>query len=670
MKCKRRSYSCLLTLILATLMMLPALGQCTPSPWLTIQGLDGVKASVELALDQTRTASLEEMKRSGQFKHLPDMIREHGGSTPIWLRVQLTVPAALVGDTAWLEVRPAHHWQVKVYTQDGTEQLGGFGVAKPQRSYTSSTARFPIKLDQPVTEIYLSIVTAAAQLTHLSLLSEPVMQENRLHEEWKQGIFWGATALILAITFMNWFWNRNPLYKIFSFYLAGASVLMLFMDGHINAYTIGDFPDFSRVIIAFSSSLMIVSQIYFGIRLLEFNSQHPRVTRYLGNLAILILCSPILALNLSFVYILINCLMGLYFLFGIGLVIISGYQAWVKLTPRATWIFLSFLLLSVFDKGPVLAVLGYLSVQSWTIDLFKIGMLIQILLVHALLLITMHEQQRAKALVEQESLIASAKAQSESLQRADLTAFLAMFGHEVRTPLAIIDSTTQSLELLPGAHIPDFAERHTRIRAAVARLDRLANLALARERIESLGWTTDIQKFALSDIIAETLDKFGLRLPDQLTASPINLPFTIGKHEGGQLVLNLPDDLPMLHVDPLLLQVALENLLDNASKYADTGSTVKFLVEQLKPLPAKDSSPALIKISVDSQGPVLSPADLEKSFEKYWRRDEKNDIGGAGLGLHLVNRIVKLHGGIAEACSFPGRWTRFSIIFPIKATQS
>lgn len=670
MKCKIPSYSCLLPWLLASLLMLPVVARCAPASWLTMQGLDGVQASIELALDPTRTATLEEMKRSGQFKNLQGMIQEHGGSTPIWLRVKLTVPAALAGDTAWLEIRPAHHWQIRVFTQDGTEQLGGFGVARSQRSYTSATARFPIKLNQPVTEIYLSIVTATAQLTHLSLLSEPVMQENRLQEEWTQGIFWGATTLILAITFMNWFWNRNPLYKIFSFYLAGASVLMLFMDGYINAYMFGNLPDFSRVIVAFSSSLMIVSQIYFGIRLLEFNAQHPRVTHYLGNLAVFILCSPVLALNLSFVYILINCLMGLYFFFNIGLVLISAYQAWVQRTPRSTWIFLCFLLVSVFDKGPVLAIMGFLPVQAWTVDLFKIGMLIQILLVHALLLITMHEQQRAKALVEKESLMAAARARSESLQRADLTAFLTMFGHEVRTPLAIIDSTTQSLELLPGTDNPDFSERHARIRAAVARMDRLANLALSRERIESLGWTSNIEEIALPDILAETLEKFELNLPDQITANPINLPLTIGKHEGGILALSLPDVLPMLHVDPHLLQVALENLLDNACKYADAGSTVKLLVEQIQTLPAHDASPVHIKISVDSQGPVLSPADLENSFEKYWRRDENSDIGGAGLGLHLVHRIARLHGGIAEACSFPGRWTRFSIIFPIQPTQS
>lgn len=673
MKSKFWSYHTLLPWFLTVSLMMPAAARCMVPEWLTLQGLDGVQASVALATDPTLEASLDEMKRAGKFEPLPGRIREHGGIAPIWLRVTLAIPTDLLGSTAWLEIRPAHQWEIQVYTADGKEQRGGFGIDRSQRSYASATPRFPIDLSRPETEIYLRIVTAAAQLTHVSLISGQLMQENRLQEEWYQGIFWGATTLILAITFLNWFWNRNPLYKIFSFYLAGASVLMLFMDGHITAYMFGDFRNVSRMVIAFASCLMIVSHIYFGIQLLEFNKQYPRTTRYLQYLAALILCSPILTLNLSFVYVITNYLMGLYFLFGLGLVFMSAYQAWEKRSPRAMWICLSLMLLSAFDKGPVLAILGLLPVQSWTIDLFKIGMLIQMILAHALLLITMQEQQRAKALMEKQSLMAAADARSEYLQRTDLTGFLAMFGHEVRTPLAIIDTTTQSLELLPGAELPEFAQRHARIRAAVARLDHLANLALARERIETLGWTPNIQSIALQDILAQALEKFELDVPNQVNdhaTIPIALPLNIRNQVGGTLTLSLPVDLPLLHVDALLLQLVLENLVDNACKYGDAGSTVKLVVETLPPIRSLEVLQAKIKISVDSQGPVLSQADLDKSFEKYWRRDEHSDIGGAGLGLYLVQRIAKLHGGIAEACSFPGRWTRFSIIFPIQASTT
>jgi len=628
-----------------------------------VQGLEGVQAAVALTTDPSRQASLAEIKQANHFVPLPGMIHQGGGLTPIWLRIELTVPAAMLGQTAWLEVRPAHAWQLHVFTDDGVKQSGGFGIPTAQRSYTSATPRFAVRLDQPVTSIYLSMVTAAAQLTHLSLLSDEKMQERRLRDAWTQGIFWGVLTLMLLVTLMNWLWTHDPLFRSYSFFLIGSALFMMFMDGLITAYSLGDFPHLSRMLIAFGGALLITSNIYFFLQLLNIGHD-PQFKRWLRRITIVMLCSSLLAIDQQFLYGLINTLLALYFFSGLVLFGISAEQVRLQRSRQSLWMFFAISILFIFEQGPLLAMAGILPVRSWTVDLNKVAMLLQMLLTHMLLAIAMRENQKAKTFVEQQALLAAAEANSERLQRADLTGFLAMFGHEVRTPLAVIDSTTQSLELLPGAELPAVAERHQRIRAAVTRLDRLANLALARERIEATEWTPAIRAFQISEVLTETLAKFGLDLPETDNGAPAHFPLTISNQPDGSLALCLPRHLPEVFADPHLIQIALENLLDNACKYADAGSTVKLSIEDPVTSTTAKSARWQLTIHVDSQGPELSPADLEKVFDKYWRRDERSETGGAGLGLHLVRRITQLHGGIAKACSLEQGWTRFSITIP------
>ena len=69
-----------------------------------------------------------------------------------------------------------------------------------------------------------------------------------------------------------------------------------------------------------------------------------------------------------------------------------------------------------------------------------------------------------------------------------------------------------------------------------------------------------------------------------------------------------------------------------------------------------------------SQGPALTEVERALVFEKYCRRDEQREVGGAGLGLHLVRHIMVLHGGRAEVRSLPDRWTCFRRQLPLLAS--
>lgn len=111
--------------------------------------------------------------------------------------------------------------------------------------------------------------------------------------------------------------------------------------------------------------------------------------------------------------------------------------------------------------------------------------------------------------------------------------------------------------------------------------------------------------------------------------------------------------------DANMLQTAINNLLDNARKYADAGSTVTMSV---------NCSGSNVCLWVCSQGPVLSAEERDRMFDKYWRRDEHRNVAGAGLGLPLVRHVAHAHKGTAGVSSQDNRWTCFSIVLPSKAS--
>ena len=121
------------------------------------------------------------------------------------------------------------------------------------------------------------------------------------------------------------------------------------------------------------------------------------------------------------------------------------------------------------------------------------------------------------------------------------------------------------------------------------------------------------------------------------------------------LATNLPSEIPALRADPLLFQMVLENLLENAIKYSPPHSRVMLAVrvENLA-----------ISFTVQDQGPGISPEDLPHLFEPFYRGAREGDTRGFGLGLAAVKRIIDAHGGRIEVDTAPGRGSHLLFHLP------
>jgi two-component system sensor histidine kinase KdpD len=224
-------------------------------------------------------------------------------------------------------------------------------------------------------------------------------------------------------------------------------------------------------------------------------------------------------------------------------------------------------------------------------------------------------------------------AETEGLRNA----LLASISHDLRTPLAVISGASSSL-----------AERGERLspedRAALARsifeqsqqMGQLVANVLEMTRLEAGVIALNRDWHVLGEIAGSVLN----RLRSALDSHPVTLSF--------------PDDLPLVRVDATLIEQALANLLENATKYTPSGTPLTLRAER--------SAEGLL-VSVEDSGPGLPGGDPERLFAKFQRGVAEGAIGGAGLGLAICRAIVRLHGGRiwAEKRSPSGAAFRFTL---------
>lgn len=254
--------------------------------------------------------------------------------------------------------------------------------------------------------------------------------------------------------------------------------------------------------------------------------------------------------------------------------------------------------------------------------------------------------------------------------------FASLIAHEFRNPLGVIRAQAQLglRELEVERSVPP--ERFNAVEHAAARLQALFEHWLQSEQIVSGELIIHREPLRLDRWLPSLID------PEQsaCTLEPV----------------------PALHIeaDPALLRMALDNLLDNARKYAGPGAriTVRTVLAETAPAAADTAAPdtaahpdtreagetgsagpathssgaatpevAMLGIEVADDGPGIAREDQARIFESYQRGRERGNASGLGLGLFLVRRIMALHGGRVSLHSTPGAGSRFTLWLPLPA---
>ena len=189
--------------------------------------------------------------------------------------------------------------------------------------------------------------------------------------------------------------------------------------------------------------------------------------------------------------------------------------------------------------------------------------------------------------------------------------------HDLRTPLASITGAATAL-LQEDVALSEEARREllVAVRDEAARMERLVGNLLEMTRIASGPVTPRREWVPLDELVGAAFDHVG------------------GVLAGHTPQIDLADTL-MIHVDPVLFEHVLVNLLENAARHTPPGTAIRLVG-------ARDGD--LVRITVSDEGPGWPPGDLERLFDPFVRGAPANVVG-SGLGLAICRGIVEAHGG-------------------------
>ena len=201
-------------------------------------------------------------------------------------------------------------------------------------------------------------------------------------------------------------------------------------------------------------------------------------------------------------------------------------------------------------------------------------------------------------------------------QSIELQNFMMAITHELKTPIAI---TRLNLETLQKHKLSGEQQQRLIINTLqeANRLNDLCNNLLLASQIEAGGYKFTEESLNLSELVSASAHDFITRFPLR------------------NILISVP---PVIHYsgDRLLLQMAINNLLDNAIKYSSKEKKIWISVIQ------EDEK---IKLIVKDEGKGITDSEKEKVFNKFYRIGNQHTKGsrGTGLGLYVTKRIVQQH---------------------------
>lgn len=507
-------------------------------------------------------------------------------------------------------------------------------------------------------------MTSEGLIDHIAVFSQPI-------DATLYGGLLGVLLLAMAFALLSWQDTRRSVDGLFVTFLF-FSLLIVFLRGsqvtdwhgrllyHWEVYLYFAIPGFVATAFIFSACFMRCLSSRSG----TFWPSNWMVIIFLiiYFLAVFLVDSPLLAWGCVLAAITINCIIFFALSFRVFLkksLKSAGYSALAYFTFGAS--LLVSLLLAMSESRE-----SYIQHGIW-----EIGLVVHMGFLTMALFVSRYQIQEQSEKEQTQHGLKSDLVGPEIYRSKDLTKFIQRLAHEFKTPLAVIDSSVQSLMMLTGDLDSERMTRYKRIRRAVLRLNELLMRSFSEEKKASDHTEDNRYSFSLVSLLEIVLEEFSL----EEVSCVKDVDFTLDERSqrGVQRKLKLRW---LIAQNPQFLQVnasmqslhaALYHVLDNAAKYGLKGDDLEVNIRSV------NSTSQFSDIAIDILNacePTLTQDDLPRLFEPYYRRGEQGNIPGAGVGLYIARQAIEQAGGSLEAfLQVPGKIV-FRVQLPLSQYDS
>ena len=220
--------------------------------------------------------------------------------------------------------------------------------------------------------------------------------------------------------------------------------------------------------------------------------------------------------------------------------------------------------------------------------------------------------------------------------------FITDAGHEIKTPITIINADTEVLEMDTGPN-----EWIDDIRIQTERLSKLTKDLIYLARMEEGEHQTQMIDFPLSEVISETAASFQ----------------ALARTESKQFALQIQ---PMLsfYGDEDNIRKLTSILLDNALKYSDENGFIQLNLEK--------KGKYIQLLVVNTTRDTLNREQLTHLFDRFYRMDtsRNSETGGYGIGLSIAQAVVQMHKGKISATAVNDHKIQLSVLLPIRSGRT
>lgn len=255
-----------------------------------------------------------------------------------------------------------------------------------------------------------------------------------------------------------------------------------------------------------------------------------------------------------------------------------------------------------------------------------------------------------KELQERSLALAEAESEAERLKRIPKAELLPMLklAHEQRSPLAAIQNALDMLLQGYAANDPTLqGEMLSLARERAATMLERVNDFLRLGAVRHAEIERKVEPVPLLDVLRRLAPEKRIQ----------------ARWRAVDLHLDVPDSLPSVTATYEDMEHLLSNLINNAIKYTSPGGKVTVSLKE------QDGS---VVGAVEDTGIGISPEDLPRIFDEFYRAESAKDMDahGTGLGLAIVKQVADLYGGRLHVESEPGRGSKFTFIFPTAAVAT